>query len=587
MNRNIWGHRGCRGAGNPPENSAAAFQFAIDCGVGGIELDVQLSKDEALVVFHDLTLDRMTGVAGQLSSLRLAELKKLRLLRSEGSPSKERIPTLEEVLDLADRRRQAAAFVVNVELKDPRSAQAVAAILQRRLAAGWKLDNFLVSSFDMNCLREMRVLLPKVRIGTLFECSSQDLARHMEETADLKPETINIPSPSLTPSAWEAIRAARALPVVWTPNEKNPGRLSQTEREKFSKTLRVREVVTITDFPKELCQLLKPNRAKATVTGVLAACLCYGQQDMLFRPAEFGLESLKSPSDYPELKRFGFTESQLTADDGVPFMVWERRGDTTKPHFLLFHGNRAHWGDTGGGDQQRDRRARLKFIEELASSGAGVTAVTLRGFGKSLAIPNELGFLRDLQAVTQYLASRGFDPRRLVIAGESLGTWAATQVAVYMTQRNQPPALVSLQNPFTSMADLGEQFVSHFPIVRSLQIGLSATSLDRHVLKNHFYTANLLQQLSAGTVIHIATSGKDGLVPPSHSDKLAEIARAQNLRVVRDVFPDALHHTIPPVDFARRLVCLGVQSLSETSYLSELWGESLRAPATVDHLPYL
>ena len=586
MFRNVWGHRGCRGAGNPPENSLAAFQAALEYGVGGIELDVHLSADGAVVVLHDSTLERMTGFAGAVSSLPLAVLKKLRLLTVEGHSSKQTIPTLEEVLDLvtAARRLQTDPVVVNIELKDPHAVKPVAALVARRLAAGWKPENFLISSFDMNSLREIKPLLPTVPIGTLFECSADELARNLQDTADLHPATVNLPFSSLTPAAWELLQAAGVRTVVWTPNETNPSHLPHAQREELLKALREREFVIITDYPKELLHLVKPNKAKATATGVLAACLSFGQQNMLFRPNESGLENLKSPSDYPDLKRFGFRELPLTAEDCVPYMIWERRGESNRPHFLLFHGNRAHWGDTGAGDRLRDRRARLKFIEELASSGSGVTAVTLRGFGRSAAIPSEEGFLRDLRAVTAYLSSQGFDHRKLVVAGESLGTWAATQTAVFLTRRDTPPAVLCLQNPFTCLADVGEQVVSHLPLVRSLHIAISASSLDRHVLKNHFYTANLFQELSARTLIYLATSGRDGLVHPSNSDKLAEIARKRSLPLKRDFFPEAFHHSIPPVDFARRLVALGVESCLASSAEGEPWVAPLRPIELVDSI---
>ncbi len=578
MSRNVWGHRGCRGSGHSPENSLSAFQAAIQFGVDGIELDVQLTKDGVLVVFHDTTLERMTGVTGTLSSHTLSEIKTLRL------SARETVPTLDQVLDLVDARRKAAPFVINIEMKDPHSATAVAAVVQKRLDAGWKLENFLISSFDMDSLREIRTLNPTVPIGTLFECTAEELSQKMAETADLKPCTINIPFPSLTHSALDLISSAHALAVVWTPNEENPYDLSQTDRELLLKRLRERDFVVITDYPKELLQLLKPNKARATATGVLAACLSYGQQNMLFRPSESGLEKLKSPADYPELKRFGFRELQITADDGIDFTVWERSGSVDRPHFLLFHGNRAHWGDTGAGDRQRDRRARLKFIAELASSGSGVTAVTLRGFGRSLATPSESGFLLDLRAVTDHICRHRLNNHRLVVAGESLGTWAATQTAVYLTERASPPALLSLQNPFTCMAEVGQDVVSQFAIVRSLNLRLSALALDRHVLRSHFYTANLLSHITQATVIHIATSGKDDLVDPTHSDRLAEIASKKNLRVVRDIFPEALHHNIPPVPYARRLICLAIESCVQTTAFSGLWDAASRPILPVDYL---
>ena len=79
-----------------PENSLAAFQKAVDAGYG-IELDVQLSKDNKLVVFHDATLKRMCGVDGKVWDYTLAELKQFKL-----ASSNETIPTFEEFLKIVD-----------------------------------------------------------------------------------------------------------------------------------------------------------------------------------------------------------------------------------------------------------------------------------------------------------------------------------------------------------------------------------------------------------------------------------------------------------------------------------------------------
>ena len=588
MNRKVWGHRGCRGAGNPPENSIRAFRSAIEAGAGGIELDVYLSSDDVPVVFHDDHLDRMTGVAGQITALTLGDIKKLRLLSVEGRRTRESIPTLAEVLNLVDGYRQAfPSFVVNIELKDPNAGRAVGELVIERLARGWSAQNFLISSFEMKCLREMKSQIPGVPLGTLFECSSEEVAKKMEETADIQPATVNIPMSALTPASYSYIVAAGATPVVWTPKETNPNDLPAPERERLTRNLRERDFIAITDFPKELLYWLKPNKTRATVTGVLAACLAIGQQDMLFRPTEAGLEALRSPAEYPELKGLGFRESSVKAQDGVEITVWERKAVVGRPHYLLFHGNHAHWGDTGAGEFPRDRKARLKFISGLAFSGAGVTAVTLRGFGRSSGVPSETGFLLDLRAITEYLAANGLNHQKLVVAGESLGTWAATQTAVLLTEQGMPPAVLSLQNPFTSMAEVGEAVISHFAIVRSLNISLSASALDRHVLKSHFYTANLVQKLTPQTVIHIATSGRDGLVDPSHSDKLAQIALEKNLRVVRDLFADALHSTIPPLEYAQRLIALGGEFVSRSFAVQNQGAGSLTSAARLDQQAYL
>lgn len=79
-----------------PENSLKAFQNAIDRGFA-IELDVQILKDETLVVFHDESLERMTGKSGKLLESNYQDIKGLKL-----KDTAEPIPTFEDVLRLVD-----------------------------------------------------------------------------------------------------------------------------------------------------------------------------------------------------------------------------------------------------------------------------------------------------------------------------------------------------------------------------------------------------------------------------------------------------------------------------------------------------
>ncbi len=81
-----------------PENSMAAFSLAVEAGYG-MELDVQLSKDGEVVVFHDDTLDRACGVAARVDALDYDALQKLSLFGTE-----ERIPLLTDVLALVNGR---------------------------------------------------------------------------------------------------------------------------------------------------------------------------------------------------------------------------------------------------------------------------------------------------------------------------------------------------------------------------------------------------------------------------------------------------------------------------------------------------
>lgn len=90
-------HRGLHGEG-VPENSLSAFRAAAEAGVG-IELDVQLSSDGVLMVFHDETLVRMTGKEGKVSDYTCAALREMHL-----GESGDTVPTFADVLALVSGR---------------------------------------------------------------------------------------------------------------------------------------------------------------------------------------------------------------------------------------------------------------------------------------------------------------------------------------------------------------------------------------------------------------------------------------------------------------------------------------------------
>lgn len=77
-----------------PENSLKAFRKAMEAGYG-IEFDVQLSKDDVPVVFHDASLKRMCGIDGNVWEYTLEELQKMKLAESDQT-----IPTFEQVLEV-------------------------------------------------------------------------------------------------------------------------------------------------------------------------------------------------------------------------------------------------------------------------------------------------------------------------------------------------------------------------------------------------------------------------------------------------------------------------------------------------------
>ncbi|MCQ2519689.1 MAG: glycerophosphodiester phosphodiesterase [Lachnospiraceae bacterium] len=93
----MYAHRGLHDK-EVPENSLQAFRLAKENGYG-VELDVQMTRDGKLVVFHDGTLDRMCKIDGKLKDYTYEELSKFRLINKNGVTTEELIPLFSDVLE--------------------------------------------------------------------------------------------------------------------------------------------------------------------------------------------------------------------------------------------------------------------------------------------------------------------------------------------------------------------------------------------------------------------------------------------------------------------------------------------------------
>ncbi len=137
-----------------PENSMEAFRHARDAGYG-MELDVQLSKDGEVVVFHDDTLDRVCGVEGRVEDKDYAELKELSLCGTE-----QRMPLLGEVLETVN-----GSVPLIVELKNGKRNKELCEKTWA-LLSGYKGD-YCVESFNPLILGWFRCNAKEVLRGQL------------------------------------------------------------------------------------------------------------------------------------------------------------------------------------------------------------------------------------------------------------------------------------------------------------------------------------------------------------------------------------------------------------------------------------
>lgn len=97
--RQVVAHRGS--SVDRPENTLASTRRAIEVGATACEVDVRTTRDGALVLSHDATLDRMTDGSGKINDKTLGEIQQFDAGRKfDPKFSGERIPTLEQVLTL-------------------------------------------------------------------------------------------------------------------------------------------------------------------------------------------------------------------------------------------------------------------------------------------------------------------------------------------------------------------------------------------------------------------------------------------------------------------------------------------------------
>ncbi len=159
----IWAHRGA--SAYAPENTLHAFQKAIDMHADGVELDIQLTKDNRIVVIHDEWIDRTSNGTGWVKDLTLAELRQFNYNVTHPEYEHADIPTMEEVLDLF----RPTDLTIDIELK---TGVVFYDHLEERIldlvkAKGME-DRVNYSSFNHYTCKRIKELKPDAEVGFLY-----------------------------------------------------------------------------------------------------------------------------------------------------------------------------------------------------------------------------------------------------------------------------------------------------------------------------------------------------------------------------------------------------------------------------------
>jgi glycerophosphoryl diester phosphodiesterase len=242
----IFGHRGSMGT--MPENTLIGFRHAIELGVDGIELDVQLTKDGELVVIHDETIDRTTDGTGYVKDYNLNVLRQFSAgikfsnleLFDKQVWGNERIPTLEEVLELITPYE----IELNIELKT--NVFAYDGIEEKVLNIvkqfGYE-KKVVYSSFHLPSILKLKRIEPSAKIAWLLV---YDLSRPIEYVQSLGLEGLHLYKDIVLQDVKYQQSMDDYSIRVWTVND-----------QKEIKQLLVMDTIEtiMTDFPQEAITL--------------------------------------------------------------------------------------------------------------------------------------------------------------------------------------------------------------------------------------------------------------------------------------------------------------------------------------------
>ncbi|MPR10136.1 alpha/beta hydrolase [Microvirga tunisiensis] len=188
----------------------------------------------------------------------------------------------------------------------------------------------------------------------------------------------------------------------------------------------------------------------------------------------------------PEAGLAGFQDIVLITPDGEKLVAWWKAPNPGKAITLYFHGN-------GGSLWNRRDRAR-----SLTDDGRGLLMVSYRGYSGSTGSPTEAGLHTDALTAYDWIA-KSYEPSRLVVYGESLGTGVAVRLA-----SDRPVAGVILDAPYTSTAEVASKIYWYAPV------GL--------LMLDQFRSLDIIQKIKAPLLVMHGT--KDPVIPIEFGEKL-------------------------------------------------------------------
>lgn len=232
----------------------------------------------------------------------------------------------------------------------------------------------------------------------------------------------------------------------------------------------------------------------------LMALMFVAQRSLMYFPER--VRTAPTAAGLPEAE-----EVVLDTTDGERVIVWHIAPREGAPVVLYFHGN-------GGA-----LRYRVERFRALTADGAGLVALSYRGYGGSTGSPTEAGLISDAAAAYAFAAAR-YEPARIVVWGESLGSGVAVALAA-----EHPVGRVVLEAPYTSTVDIAAAAYPFAPV--------------RLLMKDQFRSDLRIGKVTAPVLI--LHGERDNVIPIGYGERLYSLIRSPK-RFVR--FRDGGHEDL-------------------------------------------
>lgn len=429
----IWAHRGA--SAYAPENTIPAFQKAIEMKADGVELDIQLTKDDRIVVIHDETIDRTSTGSGWVKDMTLAELRKFNYNKTHPEFEHADIPTMDEVLDLL----KPTDLTIDIELKtgivfyDHLEEKILALVKEKGME-----DRVNYSSFNHYTCRRIKELKKDAYVGFLYADGPIDMPAYAKKYGmdAINPAVYNLQYPDVAKDC-----AKKSLDInVWTVDE--------PEHIRKCIDLGVKTIIT--------------NRPDTTREVA---------ETYVFENDSFN--DLLTNQIKPWLKEHIVSKDLLTGD-GTRIRYYYALNPDAKASITFVHGFCEFFG--------KYHEVMYRFYQ----AGYSVFFLELRGYGKSARVAKEKDivyvgsyneYMDDIYSFSHQIVFPLTPEDRHILFGHSMG---GCLTAMYLEKYPEEYEAGIMSSPMIQL-DFGGW---HLPVIKTLAAATKVTHRDMMLLPN-------------------------------------------------------------------------------------------------------